>query len=410
MKRLAAAETVVAKAPHPTNALEAHPWRPAVNYIGIDLHKLSSQICILDENDQVVEELSVKTERGRLAEVLQRYAGSSILLEASTESLWAAPFLESLGHKAVVADPNFTAMYASRGAGKKTDRRDARALAYALAHGVYREVYRRSPEAQQVRDTLQVREALVRTRAGLITQTKTLLRKQGLRMGSCSPELFVRRLGELGLPAELQACFAPLTATITGLCEQIQGLDQKLKATAHQNPVVQRLMTVPSVGLITALCFAALIERPERFESAHRVASYLGLVPSEHSTGGDGKKPKRGRVTKAGNVQLRSLLLQCAHGMMQRQTPATRWLWSWAQWLERKRNKQVAATALARRLGGILWAIMRDGTEYQAQPVRPSLEQQVAAEVVERLAVEAGRRTRRLKADKADKASARAAA
>jgi hypothetical protein len=81
--------------------------------------------------------------------------------------------------------------------------------------------------------------------------------------------------------------------------------------------------------------------------------------------------------------------------MMQRQTPATQWLWSWAQWIEKKRNKQGAATALARRLGGILWAMMRDGTPYQARPVKPSLEQQVATEVTKRQAAQGVRRTRR---------------
>lgn len=368
-----------------------------MNYIGIDLHKMSSQICVLDDKDQVVEELSVKTERIRLAEVLKRYVGSPLLIEASTESLWAAPFLESLGHKVIVADPNFSAMYASRGAGKKTDRRDARALAYAVAHGIYRPAYRRSPQAQRVRDTLQVREALVRTRAGLITQTKTLLRKQGLRLARCSSTVFVQRLEEMNLPTEMRDLFAPLCEMISGLCEQIQTLDQKLTQQSDKNQGVQKLMTVPSVGLITALCFSALIERPERFESADKVASYLGLVPSEHSSGGDGKA-KRGRVTKAGNLQMRNLLVQCAHSLLKCQKPETQWLWSWAQWLETKNgNKQVAVVALARRLSGILWAMMRDGTQYKPRAVRPSLEQQVAAEVVKRQAAEAVRRTRRRK-------------
>lgn len=124
-------------------------------------------------------------------------------------------------------------------------------------------------------------------------------------------------------------------------------------------------MTVPSVGLITAVCAVAIVGDPRRFADAHKVASYLGLVPRENRSGG---RVHRGRLTKTGNHMLRRLRVQCAHGVMQRRTADTAHLWQWAEALTARKKKGTAAVALARRLGGILWAMLRDERPYTAKP------------------------------------------
>jgi transposase len=98
-----------------------------MDYVGIDLHKKDSQICILSEGGQL-SECQIRTEPRRFAEVLGGRPRARILLEASTETEWVARSLEGLGHEVVVADPNFAPMYATRTRKVKTDRRDARAL------------------------------------------------------------------------------------------------------------------------------------------------------------------------------------------------------------------------------------------------------------------------------------------
>ncbi len=99
-----------------------------MDYVGIDVHKKESQICILAEGGELIER-RVRTERGRFAEVFAGRPQARMLLEASTESEWVARCLEGLGHEVVVADPNFAPMYAARRRTVTTDRRDARALA-----------------------------------------------------------------------------------------------------------------------------------------------------------------------------------------------------------------------------------------------------------------------------------------
>ena len=98
-----------------------------MEYLGIDVHKVENQICILTESGEVVER-RIRTQRERFAAVLGERPRAEILIEASTESEWVARCLEELGHEVVVADPNFAAMFATRSRKVKTDLRDARTL------------------------------------------------------------------------------------------------------------------------------------------------------------------------------------------------------------------------------------------------------------------------------------------
>lgn len=102
--------------------------------IGIDVHKVATQVCILTETGEY-EEQRIRTERDALTAFFGARPKARILLEAATESEWVARHLESLGHEVIVADPNFAPMYASRSRKVKTDKRDARALCEACTSG-----------------------------------------------------------------------------------------------------------------------------------------------------------------------------------------------------------------------------------------------------------------------------------
>ena len=110
-----------------------------MEHIGIDVNKKESQLCILTEAGDVLEQ-RIRTERTRFGAVLGERAPARVVLEASTESEWVACCLEALGHTVVVADPNYAPMYGTRSRRVKTDRRDARALAEACRVGAYRPV------------------------------------------------------------------------------------------------------------------------------------------------------------------------------------------------------------------------------------------------------------------------------
>ncbi len=123
-------------------------------------------------------------------------------------------------------------------------------------------------------------------------------------------------------------------------------------------------MTVPGVGWVTALRFVATLDEIGRFADAHRVESYLGLVPGERSSS---ERQQRTGITKAGSPSMRWLLVQAAWAA--RRVRRKDALQLWVAQVEQRRGKKVAVTALARKLAGILFAIWRDGTVYQPQAV-----------------------------------------
>jgi transposase len=329
--------------------------------VGIDLGKNQSQICILATGGELIEK-RIRTECDRFKAVLGERPKARILIEASTESEWVARCVEAMGHEVIVADPNYAPMYSERSRRIKTDRRDARALAEACRLGAYRPAHRSSDEQHHVRGQLAVREALVRTRTRYISLVRALLRREGVRIRTGYAESFMARVGEIELSPALQEEIEPLRIVMVTLNEQIDEADKTILEIVKSDQSIRRLCQVPGVGPITATSFVATIGSAQRFRGAHQLEAYLGLVPREYSSG---EKQRKGGITKAGNGRTRWLLVEAAWGILLRsRRPETAVLRTWAEKVAGRRGKSIAVVALARRLAGILYAMMRDGTEY----------------------------------------------
>lgn len=294
--------------------------------IGIDVHKNSCQVCALTEGGEFVER--------RLGE---------------------------LGHEVIVADPNFAPMYATRSKKVKTDKRDARTLCEACRLGAYRPAQRTSDRQRNVRAHLAVRETMVRTRARYISLIGALTRREGCRIPTGVSRNFAARGEQAELPRHVLIQIEPLLIMLKSLNEQIKLADEKVAEIVKDDEVVKRLTTVPGVGPVTATTYAAPLDGAARFRDAKQVRSYLGLVPREHSSG---EKQHRGRISKAGNGRARSLLVEAAWALLRWKTPQTQALHEWATRIAARRGKATAVVALARKLAGILFALWRDGTEF----------------------------------------------
>lgn len=336
-----------------------------MNYIGLDLGKNNSQICLLTEEGEIVEK-RIKTEREVFAKFFGQYnEPSRILLEASTESEWVARCLEELGCEVIVADPNFAPMYSTRSKKIKTDKRDARALCEACRLGAYRRSHRVSDNQRLRRSQLAVRETMVRTRAKYICLIRTILRAEGWRVGTGSSRLFVEKVEQLILSPELTIVLEPLLKMLENLNEQIKKADHHLAAIVAEDQKVHRLAQVPGIGAVTATAFVAVIDEVERFGTAKQVRSYLGLVPQENSSG---EKQHRGRISKTGNSRIRQLLVEVSWGILcVQKRKETEGLRRWATRIAERRGRRIATVALARKLAGILYAMWRDGTEFDGR-------------------------------------------
>jgi transposase len=129
--------------------------------------------------------------------------------------------------------------------------------------------------------------------------------------------------------------------------------------------VIVLLKTAPGVASVVAAAFVSVIDTAGRFCNAHQVEAYLGLVPSENSSGG---KRKIGSITKHGNSYLRALLTQSAWAILRAADPDDP-LQQWAEGIAKRRGKKIAVIALARRLAGVLWSMWRHNAVYDPRRV-----------------------------------------
>jgi transposase len=161
--------------------------------------------------------------------------------------------------------------------------------------------------------------------------------------------------------------FAPLEKSLAVIDEQVALADIALDAACAKDATIRRLTTAPGVGVIVAAAFVSVVDEAKRFTNAHQVESYLGLVPSEETTGGRSKR-RLGAITKNGNPYARSLLIQAAWAIL-RLCNRTDPLASWGHAVVKRRGKRIGVVALARRLAGILWAMWRKATVYEPDRV-----------------------------------------
>ena len=335
-----------------------------MDYGAIDLHARQSLIRIVTADGTVVlRERRIPTTRDGLIAVFQGRPRARILVESGTESEWVAQTIEACGHEVVVASPNYALMYGHRDPQIKTDRRDVIALAEACRLGIYRPAHRVSAEQRVRRRDLRVRAHLVRLRTQTINQVRMQLRQEGYRLAACSTPAMAKRYAELPIAASLRAALAPLVTVIETLTAQIRQCDRELEAVAAADPVVQRLQTAPGVGVITALTYRAVLDDVGRFADAQGVAAYLGLVPTEDSSG---TQHRKGRITKKGSSELRVLLVQASWAIWRQHAGGA--LQAWVHRLAARRGNRIAVVGLARRLGRILYAMWRDERNYCPAP------------------------------------------
>ncbi len=210
-------------------------------------------------------------------------------------------------------------------------------------------------------------DALVRTRTRYVAIIKAFVWREGLRLASGDAEHTVAKLLALPLAPHVHAELAPLVALWAPLDAEITAADARLIGLAKDHPVVTRLRTMPGIGPVTAIAFVAALDDVTRFQSAHQVQAYLGLVPNEDSSG---DHRLRGRITKRGDARMRWLLGETAWRILRSPNAALAGLKAWALAIAQRRGTRIATVALARRVAGILFAMWRDDAPFQALPLR----------------------------------------
>ena len=321
--------------------------------VGCDFHPSWEQVSWLDpETGETGEQKLVHSEGD--AERFYRALREPALvgLEATGNCHWLIDLLSELGHEVWVGDAaQIRASYVRQ---QKTDRRDAAHILKLLVEGRFPRLWMPNREQRDGRQLLIHRHKLVEIRARVKNGLQHLALNQGVqKKRKLWSKAGQQVLCELPLAPWASRRREDLLGLLKNLNQQIAPLDQAVQQAAEQNAESRLLMQQPGVGPNTALAFVLTLGDVNRFPRGKQVASYLGLIPREHSSAG---RQKLGAISKQGNRMMRSLLVEAAHQAV-RYDPEFR-----KQYLHRchSRPKQVAKVAAARKLAVKLYWMLRN--------------------------------------------------
>jgi len=331
-----------------------------MKHVAIDLGRRESQVCAREPAGEIILERRIQTRA--LGELLERLEHSRVIVESCSAAFTMADIAKAAGHEPCVVPATLAP---SLGVGErqmKNDVRDARKLSEASCRMTkLPSVHIPSEQSRERKAVCTSREVLVKQRTCAINRVRSYMAEHLLPDLKRCTVSFVSKVRELllALPNGIPAHVERLLKAIEFLTVQIVDADKELKSIASNDPVCKRLMTVPGVGPQTAIRFSAAIDDPKRFDSAAQIYSYLGLTPGEDTTG---FKTRRTGLTRAGAPRVRWVLVQAAWSMW-RSRPGDPVV-LWAKKIAARGKASRAIVALARKLAGILFALWRDGTQY----------------------------------------------
>jgi transposase len=324
--------------------------------IGIDLGDVWSHYCTLNEDCEVVDRGRFRTTPKAIEKWFTDVPHARVAMEAGTHSIWISEQLQEQGHEVIVA--NVRELRAISHSDRKSDQVDAEKLArYArLDPEVLRPIAHRTVEQQEALSLIRARDLMVRLRTAAVNAVRGLTKSCGHRMPASSTRCFAKRSLAV-MPSGLAQALGPVLEQIAAMTIKIKLYDRQIQQLGQTDyPETQALRKVPGVGDLTALTFVLTLGSKERFKQSRDVGCYLGLRP-RRSQSGD-RDPQLG-ITKAGNVYLRSLLIECAGHILRPQGKDSS-LRQWGLHLAARGGKQArnkAVVAVARKLAVLLHRI-----------------------------------------------------
>ena len=337
--------------------------------IGCDLHAAQQTIAMLDAETGEVVEQTLTHDGNTVREFYASIPGPAVVgIEATGSMGWFLRLLEELAIPCRVGHP--AAVRKAETRRQKHDRRDADLLLKLLVEDRFPAIWMPSTEQRDLRALLLHRHQWVRMRTRVQLALQAMALSHGLRRG---PTLWSRdglaALAALPLPPHTAHRRSEFVALYQHLAAQVAQLDARVEAAVLPRPAATRLMTHPGVGPVTALATEVFLGDPGRFADGKALASYVGMIPSEYSSG---SRQRLGALSKQGNPLLRFLWGEAAMHAVRRDPALQRF------YRRKLAQKGVgkARVAAARKLGIRLWILLRDQIGYEEfcrrSPRRPA--------------------------------------
>jgi transposase len=334
-----------------------------VTTIGIDLAKNVFQVHGADARGKAVVKKALK--RAQVVPYFANLQPCLIGMEACGSAHYWARKLEALGHTVKLMAPQFVKPYVKT---NKNDVADAEAICEAVTRPTMRFVPIKNEEQQAVLALHRARQGFVKARTAQANQIRGLLAEFGIVIPQGISHIATRlpdilEDGENGLPGVFRQLIDRLGAHLKELDRQVHELEDQIQVWHRANDASRKLAEIPGIGPITASALVASIGDAKSFDHGRQLAAWLGLVPRQNSSGG--KQTLLG-ISKRGDTYLRTLLIHGARAVVRVAERKLNHAGSWLAGVMGRRNKNVAAVALANKNVRIVWALLAHDREYTA--------------------------------------------
>lgn len=324
-----------------------------VTTLGIDLAKIVFQVHGIDQHGKVM--LKKQLKRAQMAPFFINLPPCLVGIEACGSAHHWARKLQTMGHTVRLMAPQFVKPYVKT---NKNDAADAEAICEAVGRPNMRFVPIKNVEQQAVLALHRVRQGFVKARTAQGNQIRGLLAEFGIiipqginNIGSRVPELIEDAGNEL--PGAFRVLVQRLLDHLKELDRQVDELEAQIQAWHRNSDLSTKIAQVPGIGPISARALVASIGDAKNFDNGRQLAAWLGLVPKQHSTGG---KSNLLSISKRGDTYLRTLLIHGARSVIYHAAKRPESC-SWVSAVVNRRNKNVAAVALANKNARIVWAL-----------------------------------------------------
>jgi transposase len=337
--------------------------------IAIDLSKNVFEIAV-ERQGRICQRKRLN--RRQMVEFFSQCPSATVVMEACGSSHHWGRILKRLGHDVRLLPPQHVRPYVL---GNKTDRRDAEAILSARHREAIVPIPVKSVEQQSVAFLHRLRAGWIKTRTSRLNMVRGILRELGVVIPEGASRVLAAVSGALSepggvVPEVLHPVLLSTMEEVRELDERIQKVKNQLEAVARTVPLVERLETIPGVGVLNATALSAMTGDFARFPSGRRFASSLGLTPKEHSSG---LRRRLGAISKRGDTYLRTLLIAGARSVLlsAHRTKRPHRLQEWALEVERRRGRNRAAVAVANKLARIIWAVSTRDVPFHPTPLAP---------------------------------------
>jgi transposase len=328
-------------------------------FYGIDFHKNKTVICAVYQDGSDVH--AIKTiKSSRIFEYFSNKTNCALAIEASGGTNHVVSKLRAAGLEVKLVNSN---VFRGIGiGGKKTDHRDARALANYLRLGGVSEVHVRSVYAREIKSLIVNREMILRSRVNMTNHIRGTLKEFGLLI-PVGKENFFREVGQKITKIEngyIRSSLDEMLEIVRKLVAQQTNIEERLKDIAQKDERIKKLKTIPGVGDMVSLMVVSVVDDISRFKNSREFSSYLGLVPKVNASA---EKRMMGSITRSGSEILRRYLIHGARAWMRYDANGDDNR-AWAEAVKERRGVNKATVALAHRMARIIFAVLRDDDIY----------------------------------------------